>query len=422
MLSFGMPALRTAESETAVSRRLPIAVFVLGGGVFALGTSEFMLAGLLPPIADDLGVSIPTAGLLISAFAIGMVIGAPVLAAATIGLPRRTTLIALLIVFGGGQVIGALAPNYAVLFTSRVISAFACAGFWAVGAAVAVSMVPITIRARAMAVMIGGISVANVAGVPGGALLGQHFGWRASFWAVALMTLIALAGVVWLVPHTAVPTGADRPRLRNEVRIYRDPQVWAALVTTALAAAATFCLFSYLAPLLTDVAGLEERWVAPVLALFGIGALAGTIIGGRVADAHLFGTLYTGLTASSVVLVLIAVLGGNPVAVVPLSLLLGLASFVATPALNARMFNVANAAPSLAGATTTASFNIGNTVGPGVGGLVISAGFGYLATAWAGAALAALAIAGTGVQARMAGRSRMVASAPVSQTTEPARH
>lgn len=403
---------------------MPIAVYVLGLSVFALGTSEFMLSGLLQPVARDMGVTIPTAGLLISAFAIGMVVGAPVLAAATLRLPRRTTLIALLAVFGLGQVAGAVAPSYGVLFASRVVSALACAGFWAVGASVAVSLVPVNARARAMAVMVGGLSVANIAGVPAGAFLGQHAGWRAAFWAVAGLSVLGLIGVIALVPRTEVPTGEDRPRLRGELRIYRDRQVWLALVTTALSGGAVFCLFSYLGPLLTDVAGLDEGWVPTVLALFGVGALMGTVVGGRIADAHLFGTMYGGITASTVVLSVLALTAHSPVAAVGLALLLGFTAFFTAPALNARMFNVANAAPTLAGATTTSAFNIGNTVGPWLGGLVIDAGWGYPAVAWTGAALAGAGIVTTAVAARLhraEGASRVIASGHNGQATAPAR-
>ncbi|GAB3953588.1 Cmx/CmrA family chloramphenicol efflux MFS transporter [Streptomyces sparsus] len=374
---------------------MPAAVYVLGLSVFALGTSEFMLSGLLQPLARDLGVSIPQAGLLVSAFAIGMVVGAPVLAAATLRLPRRTTLITLLALFGLGQVAGALAPSYGVLFVSRVVSALACAGFWAVGAAVAVSLVPVNARARAMAVMVGGLSVANIAGVPAGAFLGQHFGWRSAFWAVAVLSAIGLVGVIAVVPRTQPPTGADRPMLRKEIRIYADRQVWVALVVTALNGGAVFALFSYLSPLLTETAGLGESWVPTVLGLFGVGALVGTVVGGRVADAHLFGTMFLGISASAAVLALLALTAHHPVAAVGLSLLLGVTAFFTAPALNARMFNVAGTAPTLAGATVTASFNIGNTVGPWLGGLVIGAGWGYPAVAWTGALLAALALAGT---------------------------
>ncbi|MCF6523098.1 Cmx/CmrA family chloramphenicol efflux MFS transporter [Streptomyces sp. JJ36] len=393
---------------------MPLAVYVLGLSVFALGTSEFMLSGILEPLARDMGVSIPKAGMLVSAFAIGMVVGAPLLAAATLRLPRRTTLIALLAVFGLGQVAGALAPTYGVLFVSRVVSALACAGFWAVGAAVAVSLVPVTQRARAMAVMVGGLSVANIAGVPAGAFLGQHAGWRAAFWAVAALAALGLVGVVALVPRTRPATGADAPRLRRELRIYADRQVWLALVTIALNAAAVFALFSYLSPLLTRTAGLAEGWVPWVLALFGLGALIGTAIGGRIADAHLFGTMYAGIAASAVVLGVLALLAHSPAAAVGLAFLLGLTAFTTAPALNARMFNVANAAPTLAGATTTASFNIGNTLGPWLGGLVIGAGWGYPAVAWTGALLAAAAVGATLLASRLhraSARSQVIAGA-----------
>ncbi|MGW7441335.1 Cmx/CmrA family chloramphenicol efflux MFS transporter [Streptomyces sp. NPDC054849] len=377
---------------------MPVAVYILGLSVFALGTSEFMLSGLLPPIAADLGVTIPQAGLLISAFAIGMVVGAPVLAVATLRLPRRTTLVALISLFGLGQVAGALAPSYELLFASRVISAFACAGFWAVGAAVAIAMVDKDQRARAMAVMIGGLSIANVLGVPAGAFLGEHLGWRSAFWSVGAASAIALAGILVLIPKFPLP--AEKPSLGRELRIYRDRQVWLSIGITALAAGGVFCAFSYLSPLLTDVTGLDSQWVPWILGLFGIGALIGTTIGGRVADAHLFGVMIWGVTASTVLLTALALLASVQVAAVALSFLLGVSSFFTAPALNARMFNVAGAAPTLAGATTTAAFNLGNTGGPWLGGTVIDAGLGFSATAWAGAAmmLAAIALAVTALR------------------------
>ncbi|SOD66035.1 MFS transporter, DHA1 family, chloramphenicol resistance protein [Streptomyces zhaozhouensis] len=396
----------STKVEQAARFRLPPAVLVIGGGVFALGTSEFMLSGLLPEVADDLDVSIPSAGLLISAFAIGMVVGAPVLAAATQRLPRRLTLVVLLTVFGVSHVVGALAPTYGLLFATRVVSALACAGFWAVGAAVAVSLVPVNARARALAVLLGGLSVANIAGVPGGALLGQHLGWRAAFWAVAALTVLGLVGVVRYVPRTGLDGAQARVPLRTELRVYRDRRVWLAVATTALFAAGTFCFFSYLAPLLTDVTGLGEGWVPFVLVLYGVGALIGTAIGGRLADAHLFGTLYAGLAAATVVLGLLALSASRPAVVVPLAGLLGLAAFLCGPGLNARIFHVAAAAPTLAGATATAAFNTGNTVGPWAGGVVIDAGLGYPWTAWLGAVLLLMALGGAGLQARGAAATR----------------
>ncbi|MEU1041693.1 Cmx/CmrA family chloramphenicol efflux MFS transporter [Streptomyces sp. NPDC005907] len=394
---------------------MPLAVYILGLSVFALGTSEFMLSGLLPPIADDMGVTIPQAGLLISAFAIGMVVGAPLLAVATLRLPRRTTLLALITVFGLGQVAGALAPTYGVLFASRVVSALACAGFWAVGAAVAVAMVPVTARARALAVMIGGLSIANVLGVPAGALLGEHLGWRSAFWAVGAASAVALAGVATLIPRIPVPD--EKPQLKRELRIYRDRQVLLSVTVTALAAGGVFCAFSYLSPLLTDVAGLDAGWVPTVLALFGVGALIGTTIGGRFADAHLFGVLVSGITASTVVLVALALFGRYAVAATVLSFVLGVTCFYTAPALNARMFNLASTAPTLAGATVTAAFNLGNTGGPWLGGTVIDAGHGYASTAWAGAALTLAGLAVVLVSLRLHRRtrtSRVVAGAGAS--------
>jgi len=402
---------------------MPLAVYILGLSVFALGTSEFMLSGLLPPIADDMDVSIPRAGLLISAFAIGMVVGAPLLAVTTLRLPRRTTLIALISVFGLGQVAGALAPTYEVLFASRVVSAFACAGFWAVGAAVAIAMVPVNARARAMAVMIGGLSIANVLGVPLGAFLGENLGWRSAFWAVGAASAVALVGVVTLIPRIPLPD--EKPQLRREMGIYRDRQVLLSVVITALAAGGVFCAFSYLAPLLTDVAGLDSGWVPTVLGLFGVGALVGTTIGGRVADAHLFGVLLSGIAASTVFLGALALFASNQAAVITLSFLLGLSAFYTAPALNARMFNVAGAAPTLAGATTTAAFNLGNTGGPWLGGTVIDADFGFAATAWAGAAMTVAALVAVVFSLRLqrshASASRLVAqgspkAAPVEST------
>ncbi|MFJ3614781.1 MULTISPECIES: Cmx/CmrA family chloramphenicol efflux MFS transporter [Streptomyces] len=378
---------------------MPLAVYVLGIAVFSLGTSEFMLSGLVQAIADDMAVSIPQAGLLISAFAIGMVVGAPLLAVATLRLPRKTTLIALITVFGLGQIAGALAPSYGILFASRVISALACAGFWAVGAAVAIAMVPVGSRARAMAVMIGGLSIANVLGVPAGAFLGEHLGWRSAFWAVGAASAVALVGVATRIPRIPVPE--EKPRLRRELTIYRDRQVLLSIVITALAAGGVFCAFSYLAPLLTDVSGLDQGWVSAVLALFGIGALVGTTIGGRVADAHLFGVLLTGITASTVFLAALALLASSPVATILLAFLLGVSAFYTAPALNARMFNVAGAAPTLAGATTTAAFNLGNTGGPWLGGTVIDADLGYTSPAWAGAAMTLLALAAAALSLRL---------------------
>ncbi|MFC4080615.1 Cmx/CmrA family chloramphenicol efflux MFS transporter [Amycolatopsis samaneae] len=369
---------------------MPLAVYVLGLSVFALGTSEFMITGLLPGMATDLGVSIPDTGLLISAFAIGMVVGAPLLAAGTLRLPRRTTLLALLVVFGASHVVGALAQGYALLFATRVLSAFACAGFWAVGAATTISLVPEQRRGRALAVLVGGLTVANIVGVPAGTFIGQHAGWRAAFWAVAALTAVAAVGVAALVPTTRAGTGA--PRLRTELQLYRRPRVWLALGVIALCQAMIFATFSYLAPLLTETYGLPSSWVPGVLALFGVGALAGITLGGKLADARPFATLYGSVGLAVLALLVLAVTDDATVAVIAI-IAFGAAGFAANPALNVRTYAVAGDAPTLVGASTTSAFNVGNTAGPWLGGLAIDAGLGFPSVAWVGAVLGAATLA-----------------------------
>ncbi|WP_181777426.1 Cmx/CmrA family chloramphenicol efflux MFS transporter [Amycolatopsis pittospori] len=359
---------------------MPLAVCVLGLSVFALGTSEFMITGLLPGMAADLNVGIPEAGLLISAFAIGMVVGAPLLAIATLRVPRRATLMALLVVFGLSHVVGALGSGYALLFATRVVSAVACAGFWAVAAATAVALVPVERRGRALAILVGGLTIANIAGVPAGTFLGQHAGWRAAFWAVTALTVIALIAVFALVPETQ--DGDTKTDVARELRLYRGGRFWLALGVIALAQAMIFATFSYLAPLLTEVSGLPESWVPGVLSLFGLGALIGITVGGRLADAKPFMTLYGGLAVALFALVLLAISGaGTPLAIIAV-FLFGVAGFGVNPALNVRAFAVAGNAPTLVGASTTAAFNVGNTVGPWLGGESIGAGLGYPSVAW----------------------------------------
>ncbi|MBE8523584.1 MFS transporter [Amycolatopsis sp. H6(2020)] len=373
---------------------MPLAVFVLGLSVFALGTSEFMITGLLPGMAADLGVGIPDTGLLISAFAVGMVVGAPLLAIGTLRLPRRRTLLVMLGVFVAAHVVGALAEGYALLFATRVVAALACAGFWAVAAATTIALVPAERRGRAMAVLVGGLTVANIAGVPAGTFLGQHAGWRAAFWAVAVATLAAVAGVAALVPET---TGGV-VSVRGELRLYRRGRVWLALGVIALAQAMIFAAFSYLAPLLTETDGLPEGWVPGVLALFGVGALIGITAGGRLADRRPFATLYGCLGLALAALLVLALTTDALVAVAAV-VAFGIAGFGANPALNVRAYQVAGDAPVLVGASTTAAFNVGNTVGPWLGGVAIGAGLGFPSVAWTGIALGVATLAALTVAA-----------------------
>ncbi|MBW8481452.1 MFS transporter [Actinomadura parmotrematis] len=295
---------------------MPLAVHLLGFAIFAQGTSEFMLAGLLPGLSADLGVSVPAAGLLISGYAAGMVVGAPALALAPLRWARRTALVAFLAVVAAAHVAGALTSDYGFLMATRLVGAAASAGFFGVAGVAAVGLVPAHLRGRAMAVVIGGVTVATVLGVPAGTLLGQSLGWRTAFWTVAALSLLAIAGVAATLPGGR-PEGEAVPRVGDELRAMARPGLRAAYGTAALSFSSTMATFAYLGALLEDTTGLDERWVPAVLALFGAGSLAGIAVGGRIADARPVRTLVIGLSgvvASSAAIALTAGFGYPSVA------------------------------------------------------------------------------------------------------------
>ncbi|NDU71627.1 Cmx/CmrA family chloramphenicol efflux MFS transporter [Actinomadura sp. DSM 109109] len=399
---------------------MPLAVYVLGLAIFAQGTSELMLAGLLPAMAQDLGVSVPAAGWLISAFAIGMLAGAPPLAVLTLRWPHRRAMLAFLAVFAATHVVSALTPGYWTLFAMRIVGAFVYAGFWAVAAATAVSLVPPGARGKAMGVVAGGLTVAAIVGLPAGTVVGQHLGWRAAFWAVAAMSAAAMAGVAATIP--AARPDAAPPRVRDEVRAMAVPRLWLLYGTTALATSGLLAVFGYLGAFLTDTTRIAEAWVPGVLALYGVGALIGITLGGRTADRWGVQTLYAGFAGLTVVSVLLALAARSPLPVVVLVFLLGFVGFGTNPTLNSRAFGMVDGASTLVAAGNVVAFNIGITVGPWLGGLALDAGKGYPATAWIGAALGLAAIgtvaAGTwrdGTAARAGVRRRTAGEA------EPAR-
>jgi DHA1 family chloramphenicol resistance protein-like MFS transporter len=373
----------------------PLPVYVLGFAIFAQGTSELMVAGLLPSISQSLHVPIPRAGLLVSGFAIGMLTGAPALAVLARRWSRRRALLGFLAVFALAHAAGALAPSYAVLLATRFAGAFVYAGFWAVGAATAVELVPPQARGRAMGVVAGGLTVATVIGLPAGTLVGQHLGWRAAFWAVAALTLAAAVGIIATIPRAnPVPAAAARQApmaLRTELHALASRRLWGAYATTALATAALIVTFSYLSPLLTHTTGVAAGWVPGVLALYGLGALSGIILGGRTADHRPAATLYAGTGGVIVTSIAIALAAQHAAMTVALVAILGFAGFVTNPTLNSRPFNLVSAAPALVAAINVSAFNAGITIGPWLGGLAIDHRFGYPAVAWIGAALAAAA-------------------------------
>ncbi|MFD3518780.1 Cmx/CmrA family chloramphenicol efflux MFS transporter [Streptomyces sp. NPDC058657] len=378
---------------------MPFSLHLLGLAVFAQGTSEFMLSGLGPEIAADLGVSLSAAGALTSAFAVGMVVGAPLMAALSLRWSRRTALLVLLGVFLLVHVLAAVTGSFTVLLVCRVVGALANAGFLAVALTAATRMVAPDAKGRATSALLGGVTLACVVGVPAGALLGQLWGWRAAFWAVALLSLPAFAGILHSVPaEVGDPCGAG---VRHELRALRDGRLLLRLLLGALVNGATFCTFTYLAPLVTQVTGFGEGWVPVVLALFGVGSFVGVAVGGRVADRRPAALLLGGGAALFVGWVLFALLAARPAVALPLVLVQGALSFAVGSTLISQVLYAATGAPTLAGAFATAAFNVGAAVGPWAGGIALGAGLGFRSPLWVSALLVAFALVSAGVAGRL---------------------
>ncbi|MFV2176431.1 Cmx/CmrA family chloramphenicol efflux MFS transporter [Actinomadura sp. LOL_016] len=382
---------------------MPFALYVLALAVFAQGTSEFMLAGLIPDLARDMGVSVPAAGALTSAFAIGMVIGAPLMPALSARLPRRRALLVFLVVFLLVHVVAALTTSYGVLLGTRIVGALANAGFLAVALAAAADMVAPDAKARASSVLIGGVTVACVVGVPAGALLGQVWGWRSAFWGVALVSVPAIVAIARSVPATS-PSDAASAGVLAELAALRGPRLLVTLLLGALVNGATFCTFTYLAPVATGVAGIGTGWVPAILALFGVGSFLGVTLSGRVADARPVQLLAFGGSLLLAGWCAFALTASHPVAATALVLVQGTLSFAVGSTLIGQVMYAAVKAPSLGGGFATAAFNMGAAAGPWLGGAAIGAGFGYRSPLWVSALLVALALA-VGAAAHLAART-----------------
>ncbi|MFD7024682.1 Cmx/CmrA family chloramphenicol efflux MFS transporter [Promicromonospora sukumoe] len=380
---------------------MPVLLYVLAVAVFAQGTSEFVLAGLVPGISADLGISLAQAGYLTSGFAVGMVVGAPLTAVVGRRLPPRWTLSACLLVFVAAHVAGALTGEFAVLLGTRFVAALANAGFLAVALSTVPRVVPAGRQARALAVILGGTTLALVAGVPAGALLGELWGWRSALWAIAGVSAAALVAVAWLTPvqpgsgsgsgsgsgaqpRTGTGSGASpvvdrmpaRVGLRAELAALRSPDLRRNLALGVLVNGATFCAFTYLAVIVTDGAGLGSSLVPVVLALFGLGAFAGVSAAGRLADRHGGLLLIVAGPALLAGWVLWAALAANPDSLSPavvwvLAPVQGALSFAAGGTLIARSMAAAHAAPTLGGAFSTVALNLGALLGPVLGGVTL---------------------------------------------------
>ncbi|MFJ6674090.1 MFS transporter [Actinosynnema sp. NPDC091369] len=379
---------------------MPPALLALAVGAFGIGTTEFVIVGLLPQVAGDLGVSIPSAGLLVSGYALSVVVGAPLITAGGSRLPRKQLLVGLMALFVLGNLVCAVADDYAVLMVGRVVAALCHGAFFGVGSVVAAGLVAPDRRARAIAMMFTGLTAANVLGVPAGTALGQEFGWRSTFWAVTALGVAGLVGIVALVPPQPASTG-----LRGELAVFRRPGVWLALATTALGFGAVFASFTYVAPMMTEVAGFSPGAVTWLLVLFGVGLFVGNVVGGRAADRRLMPSLYAFLGALAVVLAVFAVTAHWAVPAAVTIAVFGVFGFATVAPLQTRVLEQAAGAPALASAANIAAFNLGNAAGAWLGGVAIDAGLGYTAPNWVGAAMA-LAALGVAVASGVSGRAR----------------
>ena len=365
-------------------------LFALAVGAFGIGVTEFVIMGLLPNVAADLHVSIPAAGALISGYALGVVIGAPVLSILVRNWPQKQVLMGLMILFTLGNAACAIAPSYVLLMAARVLTAFAHGTFFGVGSVVAASLVVKERRASAIAYMFTGLTVANIAGVPFGTWLGQAFGWRATFWAVTGIGVLAVAVLGALLPPSEAP---DESNWRADLKALRRAPVLLGVATTALGFAGVFTVFTYIAPLLTQVAKIPERYVSPLLLVFGTGLIVGNLAGGRLADRWLRTSLLTSLAVLAIVLLAMGFMIRAPATAVMAVALLGVAGFATVPPLQMWVLEkAAGAGQALASSMNIAAFNLGNAVGAAAGGLALAHGLSLLQLPLIAAAFPLLAL------------------------------
>ncbi|NIF24837.1 MFS transporter [Pantoea sp. Tr-811] len=358
-------------------------------GAFGIGVTEFAPMGMLPSIAADLGVSIPAAGLLVSAYAVGVLIGAPLMTLATGKVPRRYLLIGLMAIFTLGNLLSALASDYQSLLVARIVTSLNHGAFFGVGSVVAASVVPPEKRAGAVAAMFMGLTLATIGGVPLATWFGELFGWRTAFWGIAGLGLVAMVSLWFALPDLPLPKSGGA---MAEIRVLGRGPVLAALALTVVGSSAMFTVFTYIAPILHSQAQASTPFITAMLVLFGIGLTLGNLWGGKAADRSIERTLLVSLAVLvAVLLVFPATLGGSlPTAVA--ILVWGIASFALVPPLQMRVMEAAKDAPNLASAVNIGAFNLGNAIGAALGGAVISAGLGYPAVSYAGAGMAVLGL------------------------------
>ncbi|WP_186192022.1 MFS transporter [Burkholderia gladioli] len=369
---------------------MPLPLFALAIAAFGIGTTEFVIMGLLPDVARDLAVSIPAAGLLVSGYALGVTIGAPILAVVTAKMPRRQALLGLIGVFIAGNLLCAIAPGYGLLMAARVVTAFCHGAFFGIGSVVASSLVTPNRRAQAIALMFTGLTLANVLGVPLGTALGQAFGWRSTFWAVTGIGVLA-AGALAL----CLPRQLEMPQtsIAREFRVMRNPQVLMVLGISVLASASLFSVFTYITPILEEVTHFTPHEVTLVLLLFGLGLTVGGTLGGKLADWRRMPSLIASLALIGLVQVVFAGTMHLPIPLLVTIFLWGVLAFAIVPIAQILIVDRAIEAPNLASTLNQGAFNLGNATGAWLGGMAIGAGVPLTQLPWVGVAMAVGALA-----------------------------
>jgi DHA1 family inner membrane transport protein len=363
-----------------------LALLALAIGAFGIGTTEFLMMGLLPEVAAEFQISIPSAGHLISGYALGVVFGAPLLTAASVKWPRRNVLIGLMVVFTAGNLLAAMASSYEMLLAARVLTGLPHGAFFGIGSVVAAGMVGPDRRATAISMMFAGLTVANVVGVPADTLLSQYVGWRATFGVLAVIGVASVAAIALLVPQ---PAQAAPTQLSREIAAFGRPQVWLALAVGTLGFGGVFAAYSYIEPMMTNVAGYSPMAVDLLLALFGLGMTVGNLVGGRLADRALMPSLYGAVGGLGLVLALFVVTAHNQLAAAVTIFLIGATGMACVPIIQTRIMEKARDAPTLAAAANHSAFNLANAAGAFLGGRAIGAGLGWTSPDWVGAILAA---------------------------------
>ena len=364
----------TDSPPTPTTNRLPFVTYVLTAGVFLMGTTEFVVAGILPEIAHDLGISVANAGLMITVFAIGMIVGTPAMAIATLKLSRRLALTLSLVVFALGHVIVALSSDLTVILAARFLTALATGAFWAVAAVVGAKAAGPALASKALGIVLGGGMLANVIGVPIGAFAGQVVGWRGPFWALAVLSLIA-AAVVWQqVP--ADPASGPVASVRAEIASLRDVRIWLVLAGAAIVCGSSLAVYSFISPLLTENTGLDASAVPLVLVGYGLGAFAGSNLGGSLGAKYPYQVLFASAAMTLLVLAGLFFFSHNAVVTIGLIVLLGLFGMSTNPILIGMAVRFAEGAPTLASALSTASFNLGTAIGSWIAALALETSLG----------------------------------------------